>query len=146
MFRLPISDEALSWVGICIAHGGRDARAAGDETPAVPTVATFPPGVYTRHPRMAKKSPQPAPRTFEEALAELETILKQIESGSLGLEDSLSRYERGNFLIQHCRGVLNTAEKQIELISGSAEGGVRTTAMPREMDGDDEDDESPSDR
>ncbi|QOV88988.1 exodeoxyribonuclease VII small subunit [Humisphaera borealis] len=90
---------------------------------------------------MAKKTIQPAPKTFEEALAELESILKQIEAGSLGLEDSLTKYERGNFLIQHCRGVLSTAEKQIELISGSAEAGVRTTTMAREMDEDDENDE-----
>ena len=106
--------------------------------------ATCLPAVYTPRPRMAKKPPQSAPRTFEEALAELESILKQIEAGSLGLEESLAKYERGNFLIQHCRGVLSTAEKQIELISGSAEAGVRTTAMPREMDGDDEpEDEEP---
>lgn len=90
---------------------------------------------------MAKKQQQTAPRTFEESLAELEQILRDIESGSLGLEESLAKYERGNFLIQHCRGVLNSAEKQIEMISGSAEAGVRTAPMPREMDaagGDDE--------
>lgn len=88
---------------------------------------------------MARKTPQPVPRTFEEALGELEGILRQIESGSLGLEDSLARYERGNFLIQHCRGVLNTAEKQIELISGSAEAGVRTTPIARDNGADDTD-------
>jgi exodeoxyribonuclease VII small subunit len=70
---------------------------------------------------MGKKMQQPAPRNFEEALHELEEILQEIEGGTLGLEESLVRYERGNFLIQHCRGVLNAAQKQIELISGSAE-------------------------
>jgi len=82
---------------------------------------------------MAKKPPQPPPRSFEEALAELESILKQIETGSLGLEDSLAKYERGNFLIQHCRGVLGNAEKQIEMISGTADAGVRTTPVPRDL-------------
>ena len=65
---------------------------------------------------MAKKNQTP-PKTFEEALAELEQILTEIEGGEVGLEESLLKYERGNFLIQHCRGVLNTAEKQIEMLS-----------------------------
>ena len=52
---------------------------------------------------MARKT-QPPPKNFEEALAELEQILTGIESGKIGLEESLVKYERGNFLIQHCRG------------------------------------------
>jgi exodeoxyribonuclease VII small subunit len=40
-----------------------------------------------------------------------------MEGGQVGLEDSLTKYERGTFLIQHCRGVLSSAEKQIELLS-----------------------------
>ncbi len=70
---------------------------------------------------MAKKQ-QPPPKTFEEALAELEQILADIEGGEVGLEESLVKYERGNYLIGHCRGVLNRAEKQIELLSKAADG------------------------
>jgi exodeoxyribonuclease VII small subunit len=77
---------------------------------------------------MAKKM-QVAPKTFEEALAELEQIVADIESGQVGLEESLLRYERGTFLIQHCRGVLNSAEKQIELLSKTAEGGLAAAPM-----------------
>ena len=77
---------------------------------------------------MAKKTQTP-PKTFEEALAELEQILAEIEAGELGLEESLVKYERGNFLIHHCRGVLNTAEKQIELLGKSADGGLVATPM-----------------
>ena len=76
---------------------------------------------------MAKK--QTPPKNFEDALAELEQILADIEAGELGLEESLVKYERGNFLIHHCRGVLNTAEKQIELLSKSADGGLVSTPM-----------------
>lgn len=65
---------------------------------------------------MAKK-PQSPPKNFEEALEELERILGAIEQGQVGLEESLAKYERGTFLIQHCRGVLQSAEKQIELLS-----------------------------
>ena len=77
---------------------------------------------------MAKKAQIP-PKSFEEALAELEQILAEIEGGELGLEESLLKYERGNFLIHHCRGVLNTAEKQIELLGKSADGGLTVTPL-----------------
>jgi exodeoxyribonuclease VII small subunit len=72
---------------------------------------------------MSKKN-QPAPKTFEEALAELEQILSDIEGGQVGLEESLAKYERGMFLIGHCRSVLGAAEKQIELLSKSSDGGI----------------------
>ena len=73
--------------------------------------------------RMAKRTQIP-PKSFEDALRELEEILGEIENGELGLEESLVKYERGNFLILHCRGVLNSAEKQIELISKGADGSL----------------------
>ena len=78
---------------------------------------------------MAKKTQTP-PKSFEEALQELEQILADIEAGELGLEESLVKYERGNFLIHHCRAVLGQAEKQIELLSKSADGGLTATPMP----------------
>lgn len=76
---------------------------------------------------MPKRTPeQPAPKSFEEALRELEQILAEIEGGNVGLEESLVKYERGNFLIQHCRAVLNGAEKQIEILSKSADGELKS--------------------
>ena len=62
-------------------------------------------------------------------MSELEQILNEIEGGEVGLEESLLKYERGNFLIQHCRGVLNSAEKQIELLSKSADGTLQSTPL-----------------
>jgi exodeoxyribonuclease VII small subunit len=70
---------------------------------------------------MAKKT-QPLPKNFEEGMRELETILSDIERGEMGVEDSLVRYERGAFLIQHCRGVLNKAQLQIEALAKAPEG------------------------
>ena len=70
------------------------------------------------------KKPQAPPKSFEDALAELEQILGNIEGGEVGLEESLAKYERGTFLIQHCRGVLNVAEKQIDVLTKSADGGI----------------------
>jgi len=72
---------------------------------------------------MGRKNQTP-PKSFEEAVEELEQILGHIEGGELGLEETLVKYERGNFLIQHCREVLNSAEKQIELISKGPDGGL----------------------
>lgn len=80
---------------------------------------------------MARKNQTP-PRSFEEALQELEQILSQIEGGQIGLEESLVKYERGTFLVQHCRGVLNAAEKQVELLNKSADGGLESVPMDRE--------------
>jgi exodeoxyribonuclease VII small subunit len=80
--------------------------------------------------RIANQTP---PRSFEEALAELERILGEIENGEVGLEESLVKYERGNFLIQHCRGVLTQAEQQIELLSKAADGQLKSE--PLEPDG-----------
>ena len=77
---------------------------------------------------MAKRNLTP-PKSFEDALRELETILAEIEGGELGLEDSLAKYELGTFLIQHCRGVLGAAEKQIELLRKSPDGGLQSEPM-----------------
>jgi exodeoxyribonuclease VII small subunit len=77
---------------------------------------------------MAKKNTVP-PKSFEEGLKELETILSEIENGEIGLEESLVKYERGTFLIQHCRTVLSVAEKQVELLSKTPDGSLQTQPM-----------------
>ena len=80
---------------------------------------------------MAKK-PQPTPKNFEDALRELEQILSEVESGQVGLEESLVKYERGNFLIKHCRGILGAAEKQIEILSKQADGEIKSELLEDE--------------
>lgn len=72
---------------------------------------------------MAKKAQIP-PKSFEDALGELDQILTNIEQGKIGLEESLNKYDRGNYLIQYCRGVLNAAEKQMEELSRGPDGGL----------------------
>jgi len=81
---------------------------------------------------MAKK-PQAPPKNFEEALKELEQILAEIEGGEIGLEQSLLKYERGNFLIQHCRGVLGAAQKQIEILSKGEAGELVAEPMDQAL-------------
>ncbi len=85
---------------------------------------------------MAKK--QTPPRNFEEALAELEKILSDIEAGEVPLEESLVKYERGEFLIQHCRNVLGEAEKRIEQLSKGPDGQIVSEPMPAESATDEE--------
>jgi exodeoxyribonuclease VII small subunit len=77
---------------------------------------------------MAKRTQVP-PKNFEAALAELEQILRDIEGGQTGLEESIVKYERGSFLIRHCRGVLGSAEKQIELLSKAPDGSIASEPL-----------------
>ncbi len=55
--------------------------------------------------------------TFEQAMAELEKIVTDVEQGKISLEDSIDKYENGMKIIQHCRAILEQAEKRIETIS-----------------------------
>lgn len=53
---------------------------------------------------------------FEEALEELEEIIKKLEYGDLSLDDSLSEFQRGVELYKHCNKTLNNVEGKIKLI------------------------------
>ncbi|MCX8008054.1 MAG: exodeoxyribonuclease VII small subunit [Coriobacteriia bacterium] len=55
---------------------------------------------------------------FGEALAELERIVSELESGTLELEESLSRYERGVALLRACRAKLEAAEQKVTMLIG----------------------------
>jgi len=54
--------------------------------------------------------------TFEQAVAELERIVDQLEKGDVALDKSIEIYERGEALKQHCEKLLGAAEKRIEKI------------------------------
>lgn len=56
--------------------------------------------------------------TFEQALARLETVVRDLEEGQIGLDEALARYERGVKLLRHCQTLLDRAERQIALVSG----------------------------
>lgn len=63
-----------------------------------------------------------AAMTFESALAELEQIVDQLEKGSVGLEQSILIYARGEALKTHCNSLLKSAEQRIEKITLAADG------------------------
>lgn len=60
----------------------------------------------------------PAEPSFEQALAELEAIVDQLERGDLSLQDSLSSFERGVALTAICQRALSEAEQRVEILTG----------------------------
>ena len=64
--------------------------------------------------------------SFEEALSELEKIVRQLESGGADLKSSIDSYERGMALKKLCESKLKEAQTKIEKISISADGKVTT--------------------
>ena len=60
---------------------------------------------------------------FEQALAELERVLRDLEDGTTTLDDALARYERGVQLLRLCYGQLKDAEQKIQQLSGVNEDG-----------------------
>ncbi|MEM8980252.1 MAG: exodeoxyribonuclease VII small subunit [Pseudomonadota bacterium] len=60
--------------------------------------------------------------TFEAAMAELDTVVKQLESGQVDLEHSISLYERGAALKAHCEAKLKAAEEKVAAITLNADG------------------------
>jgi exodeoxyribonuclease VII small subunit len=67
--------------------------------------------------------------SFEDALAELERIVKGLEGGQQKLEDSLSAYERGALLRRHCEAKLAEAETRVQAIVQRADGTLATKAL-----------------
>jgi exodeoxyribonuclease VII small subunit len=51
---------------------------------------------------------------FEQALAELESLVEQLESGDLNLDQSLQQFKRGVALTRHCQEVLEKAQQTVE--------------------------------
>ena len=71
---------------------------------------------------MAAKQKAVKDMSFEEALAELETIVRELEQGNVELEQSIAIYERGADLKKHCEARLKAAELKVEQIVQGADG------------------------
>ncbi len=70
---------------------------------------------------------QPDPPHFETSLTDLQQIVTRLEDGSLGLEQSLSEFERGVKLLRTCYRILEDAEQKVELLVGFNEQGTPVT-------------------
>jgi exodeoxyribonuclease VII small subunit len=89
-----------------------------------------------------KEKKQQKKITFEEALTELETIASQLEEGTLGLDDSITRFEKGIELARFCREKLEEAERKIEILQKGGSGNVKKKEVRvKEDTGEIEDDE-----
>ncbi len=73
---------------------------------------------------MAEKADKP--QSFEKALARLEEIAAEMESGELGLEKMVAAFEEGQKLVKLCSSKLNEVEKKIEQLVKNADGSVGT--------------------
>ena len=58
---------------------------------------------------------------FEDALAELESLVEKMETGDLSLEDSLAAFERGVKLTRHCQSALQAAELKVKVLTESGD-------------------------
>jgi exodeoxyribonuclease VII small subunit len=72
----------------------------------------------TRHPDIKELS-------FERSLKELEQIVSRLERGDVELEESITIWERGEALKDHCDRLLKQAEMRVEKIALDAKGEVK---------------------
>jgi exodeoxyribonuclease VII small subunit len=73
-----------------------------------------------------------AAMSFEAALEELETIVRQLEDGRGALDDAIAAYERGALLKRHCETKLSEAQAKVDKIVLAPDGAVSTA--PAEQD------------
>lgn len=66
--------------------------------------------------------------SFEQAIDELESIVKRLEEGKVPLEESITLYERGEALKRRCAELLQQAEARVERITTDAQGRASGTA------------------
>ncbi len=74
---------------------------------------------------MANLPPDIAKLSFEEALEQLEEIVRQLEGGQGKLDEAIGRYERGAELKRHCEAKLKAAQAKIDKIVQAANGSLR---------------------
>jgi len=66
---------------------------------------------------------------FEKSLEELESLVEQLESGDLSLDQSLQQFKRGVELTRHCQAVLEKAQQTVDQLIDPAD---ESTAVPFE--------------
>jgi exodeoxyribonuclease VII small subunit len=80
-----------------------------------------------RKPKQKKGADAEQAQSFESALTDLQQVVEDLETGRLGLEESLSRFEHGTALLRSCYARLNQAEQRVEILTAS-DGDELTTA------------------
>lgn len=73
-------------------------------------------------------SKEPTPDiSFEQALAELESLVERMESGELSLEESLASFEKGVALTRSCQKALTEAEQKVRILTDNTSDGDTET-------------------
>jgi len=75
-------------------------------------------------------------RSFEDAIERLEKIVQEMESGSLSLEDMITRFEEGQKLVGQCSKRLNEVERRIEVLMKKDDETQTAPFPPEEAEGD----------
>ena len=70
---------------------------------------------------------------FEEALHELEEIVKKLEDGKSSLKESVALYERGTLLKKHCDKILENVQLKLSQISCDKSGNISLTEQKTEF-------------
>lgn len=73
-----------------------------------------------------------ASMTFEDAMAELEQIVRRLEAGQVKLDEAIQCYERGAQLKRHCEQKLNEAQQRVDRIAIGPSGAI--AAHPAKLD------------
>ena len=76
--------------------------------------------------------PDIAAMNFEDALAELEQIVRRLEGGQVKLDEAIQSYERGAQLKRHCEKKLNEAQQRVDRIFIGPEGAI--SVEPAKLD------------
>ena len=75
---------------------------------------------------------------FEQAIEQLEELIDRIESGEVGLEESLAQYEQGMKLIVQCKQILSKAEKKIAKLTLDDQGRLKVPGAGADSSGSDD--------
>jgi exodeoxyribonuclease VII small subunit len=82
--------------------------------------------MYGETARLPLTKPGKEGKKFEKKLSDLETIVSKLEAGDTPLEESLALFEKGTVLLKELTGILEEAERKVEILSEDASGVVGT--------------------
>jgi len=78
---------------------------------------------------MAKKQDDLQDLSFEDAIERVEALIEGMESGEVGLEESIGQYEQGTKLLAHCRAILERAEQRIAKLAADESGQLKNVGQ-----------------
>jgi exodeoxyribonuclease VII small subunit len=101
---------------LAISHRG---KCRGDYNPAL--------SEHVLMDRTDSPTPADAPASFEDAQAELDELVRAMETGQMPLDGLLSAYKRGAQLLEFCRSRLDAVEEQVKVLE---EGQLKPWTRP----------------